>query len=453
VRRLIAIVVAGASLSAFAQDHNSDHARVPRVKSVTPPVGADDVDPGLDEIRVTFDMSMSRDGYSFVGGGPHFPGGAGAPYWVDAYTCALPVKLRPNWEYRFGINSPRFKNFRSVWLVPAEPFECRFKTAGLGSERLEPAKQHALNIQSLDALIDALRGKYSYFDLRSVRWEQLFAKHRADIVAAETTQDWVHRVAKMLAVVNDIHMALSFDGQVVPTAALRSPLNFDWRSVRAIIPSVTRLNKSVAAGVTNDGMGYVLIRTWSADAASDIRAVSGWLESHRSVPGLVIDVRPNGGGSEMLARSVAAWFVDEQRVYAKHTYRRGPGPNDFTPVRERAITPNDAPDRYHGPVAVLMGRHNVSSCEAFLLMMRQAKRAVLIGETSYGSSGNPQAVFLPNGVKAMLPSWKAMTADGRCFEEVGIKPDIEVACDGVDFAHSDPVLTRALQWLRSEARR
>jgi len=453
VRRWIAIIAAGVSAAAFAQDHNNERARVPHVKSVSPAVGAKDVDPNLHEIRVTFDMSMNHAGYSFVGGGPLFPSGAGVPYWADAYTCVLPVKLRPQWEYRFGINSQSFKNFRSVWLVPAEPLECRFKTAGMGSVHLEPAKQHELNIQSLDALIDALRTKYSYFDLRNVRWEQLFAKHRPDIVAAKTTERWVRQSARMLASVNDIHMTLRFDGHAVPTAVRDAPANFDRRSVRAIIPGVTELNRSVAAGVTSDGIGYVLITTWSADAAGDVQAAGRWLEAHRTAPGLVIDVRPNAGGSETLARSIASWFVGERRVYAKHTYRRGSGPSDFTPVRERTIEPNDAAHRYDGPVAVLMGRHNVSSCEAFLLMMKQAKRAVLIGETSYGSSGNPQTVFLPNGVKVMLPSWKAMTPDGRCFEGVGIAPDIKVGRDHVDFAKSDPILTRALRWLRTEAPR
>ena len=91
----------------------------------------------------------------------------------------------------------------------------------------------------------------------------------------------------------------------------------------------------------------------------------------------------------------------------------------------------------------------MSSCEAFLLMMKQAPDARLVGERSYGSSGNPEAVFLPNGIKVMVPSWKALAPDGTCLEGKGIAPDIVVPSVGVDFNADDPVLRRALDLLRS----
>ncbi len=91
----------------------------------------------------------------------------------------------------------------------------------------------------------------------------------------------------------------------------------------------------------------------------------------------------------------------------------------------------------------------MSSCEAFLLMMKTVPGCKLIGETSYGSSGNPQAHELPNGITVFLPCWKAMTADGREFEGLGIPPDIEVKTKPSDFEYTDPVINAALEYLRS----
>ena len=100
---------------------------------------------------------------------------------------------------------------------------------------------------------------------------------------------------------------------------------------------------------------------------------------------------------------------------------------------------------------VLTGQQVMSSCEAFLLMMKTVPECALIGETSYGSSGNPQAYDLPNGVTVVLPSWKAMTATGEEFEGVGIAPDIEIKTTWEDFAEGDPLLEAALEHLRIKA--
>jgi len=97
-----------------------------------------------------------------------------------------------------------------------------------------------------------------------------------------------------------------------------------------------------------------------------------------------------------------------------------------------------------------MGPVCMSSNEAFLLMMRQAPESRLIGLPSQGSSGNPRRHDLGNGVTVSLPSWIAMTADGRAFEGVGLAPDAVVETRREDFERADPVLDEALAWLRGE---
>ena len=100
-------------------------------------------------------------------------------------------------------------------------------------------------------------------------------------------------------------------------------------------------------------------------------------------------------------------------------------------------------------VAVLMGQANVSSAEAFLQMMNQVPGCTLVGERSYGSSGNPQPVDLGNGVTAFLPSWKAMFPDGTPLEGKGIEPDIAVKATEAELRDRDPVLEAALKALRT----
>lgn len=70
-----------------------------------------------------------------------------------------------------------------------------------------------------------------------------------------------------------------------------------------------------------------------------------------------------------------------------------------------------------------------------------------------GSSGNPKAHELPNGVTIVVPSWQALLADGKCFEGVGVSPDIELAVESAELDRRDPILERALEVLRKEARK
>ena len=107
-----------------------------------------------------------------------------------------------------------------------------------------------------------------------------------------------------------------------------------------------------------------------------------------------------------------------------------------------------AADWDRGSVAVLMGQQNMSSCEAFLLMMKQCPRATLVGSASQGSSGNPKPHALAPGLTVLLPSWQALRPDGTCFEGEGIQPTVPIEMPIAALGNADPVLREALAILR-----
>ena len=93
-------------------------------------IGAQDVSPDLKELRVTFNVPMGG-GFSWTGGGPEFPTipEGKKPFWTEDHkTCVLPVELKPNSQYRLGLNSPSYKNFKSAEGVPLAPVVYTFKT-------------------------------------------------------------------------------------------------------------------------------------------------------------------------------------------------------------------------------------------------------------------------------------------------------------------------------------
>lgn len=102
----------------------------PVIVFMDPPNGATNVSPQVAYLTVMFSEPMGG-GFSWTGGGPNFPEGAGRPYWAaDRKTCVFPVRLRPNWSYRLGLNSKSHQNFRSASGTPLTPVVWEFKTGG-----------------------------------------------------------------------------------------------------------------------------------------------------------------------------------------------------------------------------------------------------------------------------------------------------------------------------------
>jgi C-terminal processing protease CtpA/Prc len=190
-----------------------------------------------------------------------------------------------------------------------------------------------------------------------------------------------------------------------------------------------------------------MIADWSKREEDGIEPAFAALKEFANAPGIIIDVRPNSGGSEPLAEEFAGCFIDEPVVYSKHQYRTPGEPNGFSRPQERILKPNRDKFHYKGRAAVLMGQVNMSSCESFLLMMKQSPNCKLIGQKSYGSSGNPKSYELGNGVTIWLPSWKDLLPDGTCLEGRGVFPDIAVSATEMQLKNSDPVIDAAIKYL------
>lgn len=118
---------------AFARKMEQQGEKAPKVASMTPENGARDVDPDLEAITITFDRPMGG-GYSFVGGGPHYPETIGRPEFDSTRkTVTLKVKLKPDWDYEFWLNRGKFNSFRSEDGVSLKPVRVEFRTGASGS--------------------------------------------------------------------------------------------------------------------------------------------------------------------------------------------------------------------------------------------------------------------------------------------------------------------------------
>ncbi|UCD51317.1 MAG: hypothetical protein JSW27_01535, partial [Phycisphaerales bacterium] len=333
---------------------------------------------------------------------------------------------------------------RSVRGEAAVPYPVQFKTAGTGGTTRAAVASPQANAQAVANLREAIDTQYSYKDLRGLDWADLFAKYTPTLEGAKNAAAFAETAAKLLGHAQDVHIWVEVGGTTVQPFTREITRNYNLDTLAKVVPQFRKRSAVVYTGRFDNGVGYLRIDSWSQKHAAALEQAYVAIWEFSEAPGLIVDVRPNGGGAEPLAQEIAGCFIDEPAVYAKHVYRAPDAANRSNQPQERVLQPNKRRPKYRGKVAVLMGPANMSSCEAFLLMMKQVPGCKLVGATSYGSSGNPKPVDLGNGVTVSLPSWKALRPDGTCFEGQGIAPDIAIRVAPTELERADPVLQAAL---------
>jgi hypothetical protein len=148
-----------------ASDEMKARLQKPQIVAMTPANGAKDVDPATTELRVTFNVPMGG-GFSWTGGGSNHPEVTGHPYWTeDRKTCVLPVKLKPNWDYMLGLNSPSHKNFQSESGIPLEPVRYQFSTRAAAESKGNPQSQSPVKYGNLTATLVAANARATALEM------------------------------------------------------------------------------------------------------------------------------------------------------------------------------------------------------------------------------------------------------------------------------------------------
>jgi carboxyl-terminal processing protease len=159
---------------------------------------------------------------------------------------------------------------------------------------------------------------------------------------------------------------------------------------------------------------------------------------------MIVDLRFNGGGDELLARSFAGRFADEPVVYSKNRYRVGPKHDQLGPVLDRVLEPR-GPWRYEAPVVCLFGQLTLSSAESLAAMFGECPNVTTMGAPTGGSSANPRRIELECGIKVNLPRWLDLLPDGTPIERHGVLPDVPLEHTPTAFTDStDPVFEAAV---------
>ena len=173
--------------------------------------------------------------------------------------------------------------------------------------------------------------------------------------------------------------------------------------------------------------------------------------NYYAVPGLVIDMRSNGGGSGWLAQQMAAYFFNEPHVLGNSGfYDEDTEDFFFDPDTEDdfILPPEDL--RYDGEVAVLVYSSCYSACEFFSYYMTVEDRAAIVGHTATaGAGGSVETFYMPDDMEVTFTVGRAVDADHNIhLEGIGVVPTLRVpVTEETLFSDGDPVLEAAIAWL------
>jgi carboxyl-terminal processing protease len=151
------------------------------------------------------------------------------------------------------------------------------------------------------------------------------------------------------------------------------------------------------------------------------------LEKFRDAPGLIVDLRRNGGGDLEVLLPIAGYFFGKKTLFAKDSTRTGKPLSAYAglfklPLQLYVGKPGD--QIYSGPVVVLVDSHSASSSEVFAAGMQDTQRAKIIGSQSCGCVlGIAKPRVMKGGGVLEMSEVLWFTPKGRKLEGTGIVPD------------------------------
>ncbi len=196
---------------------------------------------------------------------------------------------------------------------------------------------------------------------------------------------------------------------------------------------------SVDAKVLDEipGTGYIKLNQFHTLSAQEMADSLNTLLGENNIQGLILDLRDNGGGEFQASITIASLFLENgQEVvsvadsYGNETVHQATGQSVDIPL------------------VVLVNGNSASASEILAGALQDNKRALLVGEQTFGK-GLVQTIFqLPDGGALQLTTQKYFTPNGTDINKIGITPDYIVEAPEDDT--EDVQLQKAIELIKKQ---
>lgn len=176
--------------------------------------------------------------------------------------------------------------------------------------------------------------------------------------------------------------------------------------------------KSVKSRILEDGYGYVRITSFQSKTGDNVSEAISELKQKGELKGLVLDLRNNPGGVLNAAVSVSDAFLDDGLI----VYTDG---RVEDAKMKFSATPNDLLNG--APIVVLINAGSASASEIVAGALQDHKRAIIMGEKTFGKGSVQTILPTSNGGAVKLTTARYYTPSGRSIQAEGISPDVPIS--------------------------
>ena len=183
--------------------------------------------------------------------------------------------------------------------------------------------------------------------------------------------------------------------------------------------------RSVISKQIQNKVGYLRLRAFNQNSGSQLKKEISKIEKNKKTVGYILDLRNNPGGLLSQAIKIADFFLDDGEIVSTNGRK----------ARENKKFFARKGDKINGkPLIVLINNGSASASEIVAGALQDQKRAVLLGETTYGKGSVQSIIPLKNRGAIRLTVSKYYLPSGKSISEVGVIPDIKVEEKGEDFS-------------------
>jgi len=182
--------------------------------------------------------------------------------------------------------------------------------------------------------------------------------------------------------------------------------------------------KSVISKLIDNEIGYLRLRAFNENSSNQLKGEISKLEKNNKLVGYILDLRNNPGGLLSQAVRISDFFLDDGEIVSTRGRKS----------RENRKFFAKKGDRIKGkPLIVLINNGSASAAEIVAGALQDQKRAVLLGEATYGKGSVQSIIPLRNRGAIRLTISKYYLPSGKSISEVGVTPDIRVEAEDEEF--------------------
>jgi carboxyl-terminal processing protease len=182
--------------------------------------------------------------------------------------------------------------------------------------------------------------------------------------------------------------------------------------------------QSVKSELIEENIGYIRLTSFNENSSDQIEKQIKKLKKNKNLNSFILDLRNNPGGLLNQAIRISDFFLENGEIVSTKSRKKSDNRKWF--AKKGDITDGKT-------LLVLINYGSASASEIVAGALKDHKRAIVIGENSYGKGSVQSIIPLKNRGAIRLTVAKYYLPSGKSISEVGVRPDIEVNEEGDNF--------------------